>query len=127
MTCLSPKCIKFGFKNSENGRNDINDRKQTTSTTKMKKGSISETGILFFMKTKSEGETTFKIAVQRMWINLNSSDYPGLLRIAADYSGLPDRITKWFSGLPELFPPWDYGGLRRITAGITPIYLDCSG
>ena len=47
-----------------------------------------------------------------------TSDYSGLL---SDYFGLPDytrlpvRITKWSSGLPEVFPPRDDSGLHQIT------------
>ena len=56
-------------------------------------------------------------------------EYPALLRllrftwITLDYPGLPLRITKWSSGLPELSPlPWDYCELRHIT----PRYSDYS-
>ena len=48
------------------------------------------------------------------------SDHRGLLWITSDYTGLPVWITKWISGLSELFPPRDYHGLRRTTS-------DCPG
>ena len=50
-----------------------------------------------------------------LWFTFVTPIYSGLLRITSDYSGLPVRITKWSSGLPELFSPRDYCGLLRIT------------
>ena len=51
-------------------------------------------------------------------------DYFGLLRftwITPDYSGLPVQITKWSSGLPELFPP-----RRRTETFIITWYVNFS-
>ena len=56
----------------------------------------------------------------------------GLLQITPNYSdcpGFPVRITKWSSGLPELFPAREYCWLCRMTpiipiTWITPDYSD---
>ena len=54
-------------------------------------------------------------------INPVFSDYCDLLRITRialdnlDYPGSPLRITKWFTGLPEMFAPRECRGLLRIS------------
>ena len=101
---------------------------------------------------RQQGEKkTPKITVQRMcvtWITPDELGVSWMTQITLEYSGLPVRIAKWSSGLPELFPPRDYldysghycglpemfpprdhRGLLRITfinfwlLTITPVYI----